>query len=80
MFCLCPLERGIPEPEFYGDLMHKFRKIIGNKKDFPYHFKKIIVRFKEIGYDIDVFRQSACLVVSAIKDNSLAYLFDCTTV
>ena len=32
------------EPEFYGDLVYKFRKIIG-KNDFPYHFKKIIVRY-----------------------------------
>ena len=33
---------------FYGDLVYKFRKIIG-KNDFPYHFKKIIVRHKKIG-------------------------------
>ena len=36
------------EPEFYGDLVYKFSKIIG-KNDFPYHFKKIIVRDKNIG-------------------------------
>ena len=36
-------------------------KIIG-KNDFPYHFKKIIVRYKKIGYNIDVLRQTACLV------------------
>ena len=23
------------------------------KTDFPYHFKKIIIRYKKIGYDID---------------------------
>ena len=34
---------------FFGDLVYKFRKIIG-KYDFPYHFKKIIVRYKKIGY------------------------------
>ena len=33
------LLQGISEPEFYGDLVYKFRKIIG-KNDFPYHFKK----------------------------------------
>ena len=43
------------EPEFYGDLVYKFRKIIG-KNDFPYHFKRIIVRYKKIGYNIDVLR------------------------
>ena len=37
--------------------MYNFRKIIG-KNDFPYHFKKkIIVRYKKIGYYIDVLRQ-----------------------
>ena len=50
------------------------------KNDFPYHFKKIIVRYKKIGYKIDVLRQTACLVVNPIKVNSLAYLFNCTTV
>ena len=66
---------GLSEPEFYGDLVYNFRKIIG-KNDFPYHFKKIIVRYKKI----DVLRQTACLVVIPIKVNSFAYLFNCTTV
>ena len=34
------LLQGLSEPEFYGDLVYKFRKIFG-KNDFPYHFKKI---------------------------------------
>ena len=50
------------------------------KIDFPYHFKKIIVRYKKIGYNINVMRQTACLVVNPIKVNSFAYLFNCTTV
>ena len=41
------LLQGLSEPEFYGDLVYKFRKIIG-KNDFPYHFKKIIVRYKRL--------------------------------
>ena len=73
------LLKGLSEPEFYGDLVYKFRKIIG-KIDFPYHFKKIIVRYKKIGYNINVMRQTACLVVNPIKVNSFAYLFNCTTV
>ena len=73
------LLQGFSEPEFYGDLVYKFRKIIG-KIDFPYHFKKIIVRYKKIGYNINVMRQTACLVVNPIKVNSFAYLFNCTTV
>ena len=43
---------------FYGDLVYKFRKIIG-KYGFPYHFKMIIVHNKKIGYNIDVLRQTA---------------------
>ena len=37
------LLHGLSEPELYGDLVYKFRKIIG-KNDFSYHFKKIFVR------------------------------------
>ena len=62
--------QGLSKPEFYGDLVYKFRKIIG-KYDFPYHFKKIIVCYKKIGYNIDVLQQTACLVVNPIKINNL---------
>ena len=72
------LLEGLSDPEFYRDLVYKFRKNIG-KNEFPYHFKKIIVRYKKIGYNIDVLRQTACLVVNPIKVNSFAYLFNCTT-
>ena len=50
------------------------------KNDFPFHFIKIIVRYKMIGNNIDVLRQTACLVIYPIKVNSFAYLFNCTTV
>ena len=50
------------------------------KIDFPYHFKKIIVRYEKICYDIDVLRQPVCLVVNPIKVDSFAYLFNCKTV
>ena len=53
-------------------------KIIG-KNVFSYHFKKIIVRYIKIGYNIDVLRQTACLIVNPINVNSFAYLFNCTT-
>ena len=72
------LLQGFFEPAFYDDLVCKFSKIIC-KYDFPYHFKKI-VRYKKIIYNIDVLRQTACLVVSPIKVNNFASLFDCTTV
>ena len=47
------LLQGLSEPEFYGDWVYKFRKIIG-KNDFPYNFNKINVRYKKIGYNINV--------------------------
>ena len=64
------LLQGLSELEFYGDLVYKFRKIIGIN-DFSYHFKKIIVHYKKIGYNIDFLRQTTCLVVDPIKFNSL---------
>ena len=72
------LSQGLSEPEFYGALVYKFRKVIG-KYDFRYHFKMIIARNKKIGYIMDVLRQTACLIVNPIKVNSFAYLFNCTT-
>ena len=41
------LLQGLSALEFHGDLVYKFRKIIG-KNDFPYHFKKIILVIKRL--------------------------------
>ena len=68
------LLQSLSEPEFYGDLVYKFRK--NGKNDFPF----LSVRYKKIGYNIYVLRQTACLVVNPIKVNSFAYLFNSTTV
>ena len=51
------LLQSLSEPDFYDDLVYKFRKIIG-KSNFPYHFIKKIVRYKNIGYNRDVLRQT----------------------
>ena len=72
------LLQGLSEPEFYGDLVYELRKING-KNDFSYHFKKIIVRYKKIGYNIDVLRQTECLVFKPVNVENFANLFDCTT-
>ena len=45
------LLQGLSEPEFYSNVVYKFRKIIG-KNDFPYHFKKKVFCYKKIGYNI----------------------------
>ena len=41
------LHQGLSEPAFYGDLVYKFKKIIG-RVDFTDQFRKIIVRYKRI--------------------------------
>ena len=53
------LHQGLSEPEFYGDLVYKFKKIMG-RTDFADQFRKIIIRHKCIGYDLNVMQQSAC--------------------
>ena len=73
------LQQGLSEPEFYGDFVFEFRKIVG-KTEFPDQFKKIIMQYNRIGYNVDVVRQSACLVVNPITVNTFAILFDCTPV
>ena len=42
---------------FYGDLVYKFKKLIGIK-DFSFEFRKIITRYRRIGYNLNVMRQS----------------------
>ena len=38
------LQQGISEPEFYGDLVYRFRKIVG-KSNFLEQFRKLINRY-----------------------------------
>ena len=72
------LQQGISEPEFYGDLVYRFRKIVG-KSNFSEQFRKLINRYKRIGYSLDIMRQTACLVVKPIIVDGYASLFNCTT-
>ena len=74
-----PLHQGLSEPEFNGDLVYKFKKIVG-RVDFFDQFRKIIVRYKRIGYNMNIMRQSACLVFNPITVNNFASLFNCTPV
>ena len=43
-------------------------------------FRKIIMRYKRIGYNLNVMRQSACLVINPITVDGYAALFKSTTV
>ena len=55
------------------------KKNIG-RADFSDQLKKIIVRYKRIGYNIHTMPQSACLVFNPITVNNFAFLFNCTPV
>ena len=72
------LQQGISEPELYGDLVYRFRKIVG-KSNFSDQFRKLIKRYKRIGYSLDIIRQTACLVVNPIIVDGYASHFNCTT-
>ena len=72
------LQQGISELEFYGDLVYKFSKIVG-KSNFSEQFKKLINRYKRIGYSLDIMRQTAYLFINPIIVDGYASLFNCTT-
>ena len=46
------LRESLSEPEFYDDLVYKFKKLIG-RNDFSFQFRKIITRYRRIGYNLD---------------------------
>ena len=73
------MQQGICNPEFYGHLVYKFKKIIGNP-NFSNLFKRIVNRFKRAGYTLDIKRQTACLVFNPIMVEGYAALFSCTAV
>ena len=69
--------QGLSEPDFYGDLVYKLKKIAGSN-NFSAQFIKIISHYKKIGYNINVLQQTACLVVNQIAVGKFAFLFNCT--
>ena len=101
------LHDGFSEPEFYGELVYKFKKLIG-RNDFSFQFRKFITRYRHIdslyengtratfvvscrttycpstlivhqrriGFNLNIIRQSACLVFNPIMDGN----YDCTPV
>ena len=59
------MQQGICNPEFNGDLVYRFKKIIGNP-NFSNLLKRIVNRFKRAGYFLDIMRQTACLVFNPL--------------
>ena len=60
-------------------LVYKLKKIVGSN-NFSAQFIKIISHYKNIGYNINVLQQTACLVVNLITVGNFAFLFNCTPV
>ena len=48
--------------------------------DFSDLFRKIIIRHKRIDFDLNVMRQSVCLVINPITVDNFAAFFNCTPV
>ena len=71
--------QGLSEPDIYGDLVYKLKKIFGSN-NFLAQFIKISSHYKEIGYNINVLQQTACLVVNPITVGNFAFLFNCMPV
>ena len=70
------MQQGICNPEFYGHLVYKFKKIIGN----PNFSKRIVNRYERAGYSLDIMRQTSYLVFNPIMVEGYAALFSCTAV
>ena len=60
------LRQGLSEPDFYGDLVYKLKKIVCSD-NFSAQFIKIISHYQKIGYIINVLQQTVCLVVNPIR-------------
>ena len=73
------LLQGVSQPEFFGDIIYKFRKI-KSKPNFSERFQKIINRYKIMGYNVSAIKQSACVVFDPITVKHYAFLFNCTPV
>ena len=72
------MSQGLSEPEFHGDFLYKLKKIVGTY-DCSVQFIKLISHYKNIGFNSNILRHTACLVVNPIMVDNLAFLFNCTS-
>ena len=70
------LHQSLSEPEFYGDLNYKFKNNT-DVTDFSDQIRKIIMRNKHIGYNLNVMQYSACLVINSLTIDGFAAHFIC---
>ena len=69
------MQQGISNPEFCGDLVYKFKEIIGNP-NFSDLFRRIVNHFRITGYNLDIMQQTACLVFNPIMVRHGANYFE----
>ena len=69
------LRQGPSDPEFDSDLVYKLKEIVGSNI-FSAQFIKIISLYKKFGYNINVYQQTAYLVVNPITVDNFAFLFN----
>ena len=67
------------EPIFCGGLVCGLGRIVG-KPNFGDQFIRVVERYIRVGYNLDIMRQSACLVLNQITVYGYGFLFNCTTV
>ena len=76
---LCIDRRNNFSGALYGDLVYRTRKVVG-KSNFSEPFRKLISRYKIIGYNPYIMRQTLCLAVNPFTVDSYALLFNSTAV
>ena len=47
---------------------------------FSFQFRKVVTRYRRIGYNLNVIRQNACLVFNPIIFDNYDAVFNCTSV
>ena len=71
------LRQGLTKPEFYGDLVYTWKKIVGSS-GFSVRLIGMVSRCGKIGYMNNVLQQAACFVVKPMTVGNLDFLFHCT--
>ena len=56
---------GLSEPEFYADLVYKFKTIVG-RTYFSDQLRKILTQYTRIGYNLNIMLQSVGLVFNPV--------------
>ena len=68
------LRQGRSEPEFFGDLVYKLKKIVGSS-NFSARFVEVVSHYKKVRYGIGVLQQTACSAVGPVAVGGFAFLF-----